>query len=69
MRAAERRTFAQVVERVRDGRSLRGEVMPPFGDHETVMAHIDDIWRYLNARAARALGRGRPQVRGTGAGN
>jgi mono/diheme cytochrome c family protein len=70
MRAAERRTFAQFVETVRDGRSLLpGQVMPPFGDNETVMAHVDDIWRYLNARADGALGRGRPQVLETGAGN
>jgi hypothetical protein len=43
--------------------------MPPFGDNETVMAHVDDIWRYLTARADGALGRGRPQVLETGAGN
>jgi hypothetical protein len=43
--------------------------MPPFGDNETVMAHVDDIWRYLNARADGALGRGRPQVLEMGAGN
>jgi hypothetical protein len=43
--------------------------MPPFGDNETVMAHVDDIWRYLTARADGALGRGRPQVLEMGAGN
>jgi hypothetical protein len=70
MRAAERRTHAQFVETVRDGRALLpGQVMPPFGDNETVMAHVDDIWRYLNARADGALGRGRPQVLETGSGN
>jgi hypothetical protein len=69
MRAAERRTFAQCVETVRDGRTLLpGQVMPPFGDNETVMAHVD-IWRYLTARADGTLGRGRPQVLETGAGN
>jgi mono/diheme cytochrome c family protein len=63
VRAAERRTFAQFEETVRNGRSLLpGQVMPPFGGDEQVMAHVDDIWRYLKARADGALGRGRPEV-------
>jgi mono/diheme cytochrome c family protein len=63
VRAAQRRTFAQFQETVRNGRSLLpGKVMPPFGEDEQVMAHVDDIWRYLQARADGALGRGRPEV-------
>ena len=63
VRAAQRRTFAEFEETVRNGRSLLpGRVMPPFGDDEQVMAHLDDIWRYLKARADGVLGRGRPQV-------
>jgi mono/diheme cytochrome c family protein len=61
VRAAERRTFAQFEEVVRDGRSVMpGQVMPAFGDAPHVMDHVDDIWRYLKARAEGALGRGRP---------
>ena len=63
VRAAQRRTFGRFTETVRDGRSLLpGKVMPAFADDQQVMAHLDDIWRYLQARADGALGRGRPEV-------
>jgi mono/diheme cytochrome c family protein len=63
VQAAERRTFAEFTQTVRAGRSLLpGRIMPGFADDEQVMAHIDDIWRYLQARADGALGRGRPEV-------
>jgi mono/diheme cytochrome c family protein len=63
VQAAERRTFAQFTETVRNGRSLQpGRVMPAFGNDQQVMAQVDDIWRYLTARAEGALGRGRPEV-------
>jgi methanol metabolism-related c-type cytochrome len=35
-------------------------VMPPFGEVEDVVAYLDDIWAYLEARADGVLGRGRP---------
>jgi mono/diheme cytochrome c family protein len=35
-------------------------VMPPFGEVEDVVTHLDDIWAYLKARADGVLGRGRP---------
>lgn len=61
LRAAERRTFAEFHETVRDGRSVMpGQVMPSFGDAPQVMDNVDNIWRYLTARAEGALGRGRP---------
>jgi hypothetical protein len=57
--AAQRRTFAEFTQTVRDGRSLLpGRVMPGFAEDEHVLAQIDDIWRYLQARADGALGRG-----------
>ena len=63
VRAVQRRTFDDFQETVRNGRSiLPGQVMPPFGDDAVVMAHVDDIWRYLKARADGVLGRGRPEV-------
>jgi mono/diheme cytochrome c family protein len=62
IRAAERRTFEQFEETVRDGRSvLPGQVMPAFADDQRVMDNVDNIWRYLKARADGELGRGRPQ--------
>jgi len=35
-------------------------VMPPFGEVEDVVSHLDDMWAYLKARADGVLGRGRP---------
>jgi mono/diheme cytochrome c family protein len=37
-------------------------IMPAFGADANVWPHIDDIYRYLSARAEGALGRGRPQL-------
>jgi mono/diheme cytochrome c family protein len=63
VRAAERRTYEQMYETIRDGRSLLpGQVMPPFGEDENVMEAVPDIYRYLKARADGELGRGRPQL-------
>lgn len=62
IRAAERRTFEQFKETVRDGRAvLPGQVMPAFQDDRRVMDNVDNIWRYLKARADGEIGRGRPQ--------
>jgi methanol metabolism-related c-type cytochrome len=36
-------------------------VMPAFGEVADVANYVDDIYAYLKARAAGALGRGRPQ--------
>jgi mono/diheme cytochrome c family protein len=63
LRAAERRTFDDFTESIRDGRAIQPTmIMPPFGDDERVMNHVDDLWRYLKARADGALGRGRPRL-------
>lgn len=54
-------TFLEVVA---SGRQVAGatgnRVMPAFGTDPNVMNHIDDIYRYLKARAEGDLGRGRP---------
>ena len=63
VRAAARRTFAEFHDTVRDGRSVMpGQVMPSFGDAPHIMDNVDNIWRYLTARAEGALDRGRPPV-------
>ncbi len=36
-------------------------VMPAFGEVEDVVNYLDDIYTYLKARSAGALGRGRPE--------
>ncbi|MEM7497039.1 MAG: c-type cytochrome, methanol metabolism-related [Pseudomonadota bacterium] len=36
------------------------QVMPAFGTNPNVMCYIDDIYVYLKARGADAIGRGRP---------
>lgn len=52
------------MEVVANGREVAGatgnRVMPSFGTNPNVMDHIDDIYRYLKARADGELGRGRP---------
>jgi mono/diheme cytochrome c family protein len=40
--------------------SASENVMPPFGEVEDVVAYLDDIWAYLEARADGVLDRGRP---------
>jgi methanol metabolism-related c-type cytochrome len=37
------------------------KVMPALGDNKNVMCYIDDIYVYLRARSADAIGRGRPE--------
>lgn len=47
------------------GSSAAGQesVMPAFGDNKNVMCYVDDLYVYLKARAAGAMGRGRPAER------
>jgi mono/diheme cytochrome c family protein len=69
VRIMPKRTYEGFKEIVTDGRSvLPGQVMPPFKDDKRVMAHLDDLWRYLSARADGALGRGRPPALEEGGG-
>jgi mono/diheme cytochrome c family protein len=62
--SAKRMTQDEFNEIVVNGRTnvnaASENVMPPFGEVEDVVAHLDDIWAYLKARADGALGRGRP---------
>lgn len=46
---------------VRDGVRSGASVMKGFADDPNVAPYIDDIYAYLQARADRALGRGRPE--------
>ncbi|MGH6840088.1 MAG: c-type cytochrome, methanol metabolism-related [Methylocella sp.] len=39
----------------------QNKVMPAFGDNKNVMCYIDDIYVYLRARSAGALGREKPE--------
>lgn len=54
--------FLNVVVNGRDVSDATGQrVMPSFGVNPNVMNHIDDIWGYLKARSAGAIGPERPQ--------
>lgn len=43
-----------------DVSSSSNQVMPGFADNKNVMCYADDLYVYLRARAAGAMGRGRP---------
>lgn len=62
--AMDRIDYYAFLEVVASGREVAGatgnRVMPSFGTDPNVMNHIDDIYRYLKARAEGDLGRGRP---------
>lgn len=54
------------VETVSNGRQVTGAAgattaMPSFGNDPNIMKHIDDIYRYLTARAKGSLPPGRPK--------
>jgi methanol metabolism-related c-type cytochrome len=54
-------TFAGVVVNGRkDFLNGKDNVMPSFADNKNVSCYLNDIYVYLRARAAGALGRGRP---------
>lgn len=57
--------YLQFQEVVVNGRATSGatgqRVMPAFGTDPNVMLHLDDIYRYLKARADGKIGRGRPE--------
>jgi mono/diheme cytochrome c family protein len=46
------------------GRGNGNSVMPGYADDPNVAPYVDDIYRYLRARADGVLGRGRPSRRG-----
>lgn len=52
-----------VVNGREDVNSANQKKMPSFGLNRNVMCYIDDIYVYLRARAADAIGRGRPPKR------
>ena len=56
--------YYDFIDVVVNGRSRIGaadnQVMPPFGLNKNVMCYLDDIYVYLKARGADAVGRGRP---------
>lgn len=54
--------FKEVVVNGRQSQGATGDrVMPSFGLDPNIMEHLDDIYRYLKARADGALPGGRPQ--------
>ncbi|MBP2296309.1 c-type cytochrome [Azospirillum rugosum] len=54
--------FKDVVVNGRQNQGATGDrVMPSFGLDPNIMEHLDDIYRYLKARADGALPGGRPQ--------
>ncbi|QCO18402.1 cytochrome c protein (plasmid) [Azospirillum brasilense] len=54
--------FKEVVVNGRQNQGATGDkVMPSFGLDPNIMDHLDDIYRYLKARADGALPGGRPQ--------
>lgn len=57
-------TYADYMEVVVNGREnvsvASHKKMPAFGLNRNVMCYVDDIYVYLRARAADAIGRGRP---------
>lgn len=56
--------FVGIVAGGKESKSAGQEsVMPAFGDNKNVMCYVDDLYVYLKARAAGAMGRGRPAER------
>lgn len=64
-----RLSYDQFKEVVINGRQNQGatgdKVMPSFGTDPNVVLHLDDIYRYLKARADGVLPGGRPQRTGS----
>lgn len=58
LKTMEYETFLATVRAGRRGSDT--SVMPSFADNAEVMRNIDDIFRYLSARAKGGLGTGRP---------
>ena len=56
-------TFKKTVLEGRQSTTATGAVsaMPPFAQDPNVTKHLDDIYRYLTARADGAIGPGRPK--------
>ena len=56
--------YGQFLEVTASGRknvsASQNNVMPAFGDNPNVMCYLDDIYIYLRARGADAVGRARP---------
>jgi mono/diheme cytochrome c family protein len=58
--------YATFVETVTKGRQVTGAsgaaaAMPAFGEDPNIMKHIDDLYRFLTARASGGLPPGRPK--------
>lgn len=58
--------YATFIETVTNGRQVTGAsgaaaAMPAFGNDPNIMKHIDDLYRYLSARAKGGLPPGRPK--------
>lgn len=58
--------YALFVTTVKEGRQVGGasgatSAMPAFGEDPNIMKHIDDIYRYISARAKGGLAPGRPK--------
>jgi len=65
--SAKTTSYAEFLEVVVNGRQKVGaaqqQVMPAFGTNPNVMCYLDDIYVYVRARGAEALGRVRPAKR------
>ncbi|WP_201745019.1 c-type cytochrome [Aidingimonas lacisalsi] len=67
MEISETRTLGEFVATVANGQEIQpGKVMPSFADDQYVMNNVNNIYRYMKARAAGDVGRGRPDVIGDG---
>ncbi|GHC15533.1 hypothetical protein GCM10008094_00610 [Aidingimonas halophila] len=65
MDISQSRTLGEFAATVANGQEIQpGQVMPSFADDEYVMNNVNNIYRYLTARAEGDLGRGRPDVIG-----
>jgi methanol metabolism-related c-type cytochrome len=57
-------SYRQFIATVSEGRKIasaaEGTAMPSFRQNKNVMCYLDDIYVYLRARAAGAVGRGKP---------
>lgn len=62
-RSLRRLDYGEFLQVVAGGRQTGSNVMPAFGTNRNVMCYIDDLYVYLRARSADAVGRGRPARR------
>ncbi|MGC3873649.1 c-type cytochrome [Halomonas sp. GXIMD04776] len=63
MKRSQQRSFDEFARVIAGGLQIQpGKVMPSFADDEYVLSNIENIYSYMQARAAGEVGRGRPRV-------